>query len=100
MIAPRGRRQNDRNREVIPKPLAIQLLRILNGGNMPGMFRDVALPTLGGVAFCKRWHMGYTYFGDLTQAASQLHPAGAIVDEVVAAMAEDKAARVETAAPT
>ena len=34
VIALRGQRRNDRNREVIPNPLAIQLLRILNGGNM------------------------------------------------------------------
>ena len=57
----------------------------------------MALPTLGGVDFCKRWHMGYTCFGDFPWAASHLHPAGAILDEVAATMATDRAARSASA---
>ena len=100
MVVPRGQLQNDREGEVFPNPYPIQRLRIHSGENMLGMFRDVSLPTLGGVAFCKRWHMEYTCFGDCLQAASHIHPVGAILDEVAAAMAADKAARAETAAPT
>ena len=67
---------------------------------MLGMCRYVALPTLGGVAFYKSWHMGYTCFKDFPWAASHLHPAGDIVDEVKTSMATDRAARVAYAAPT
>ena len=42
---------------------------ILIGENTPGMCRDVALPNIGSDAFCKRWHMGYTCFGDCPRAA-------------------------------
>ena len=100
VIVPRGRCWNDRNREVIPNPCPIQCLHILSGENMWGMCRDAALPTLGGVAFCKRWHMGYICFRDLPEAASHLHPMGAIMEKVAAMMAEDRAARAATAAPT
>ena len=51
MIVPKGRRQNDRDREVIPNPRPIQQLRIFSGQNTRGMCRDVDLPTLGGVPF-------------------------------------------------
>ena len=100
MIEPRGRRRNDCNREAIPNPCPIQRLRILSGENTRGVCRDVALPTLGSVAFCKRWHMGKTNFGDFPQAESHLHPTGDIVDEVAAAMVADRAARVATAVQT
>ena len=100
VILPRGWRWNERNREVIPNPCPIQRLRILSGENTRGMLWDVALPTLGGVAFCKRWHMGYTCFGDFLRAASHLHSVGDIVDELEAAMATDRAARAASAVPT
>ena len=61
---------------------------------------DVVLPTLGSAAFYKRWHMGYTYFGDCPWAASHFHPAGAIVNNVAAVMVTDRAARAVSAAPT
>ena len=51
MVVPRGRHQNDRNGEVITNPCFIQRLRILSGENTRGMCQDVALLTLGGVAF-------------------------------------------------
>ena len=60
----------------------------------------MAFPTLGGVFVCKRWHMGYTCFGDFLRAASHIHPVGAIMDEVAEAMAAERAARAATAAPT
>ena len=100
MIIPRGRRRNYRDGEVVPNPRPIQRLRIFSGENMRGMCRDVALPTLGGFAFCKRRHMGHTCFGDFSQADSHLHPTGAVVHEVAAAMAEYIAARAASAAPT
>ena len=100
MILPIGRRRNDRNGEIIPNPFPIKRLRILSGGNMRGIFRDVALPTLGGVAFCKMWHMGYTCFGDFLRVVSHPHPTGAIVDKVEAAMAADRSVRAAYAAPT
>ena len=62
VIVLRGRHWNDRYREVITKPCTIQRLSILSEKKTRGMCRDVALPTLRGVAFCKRWHMGYTCF--------------------------------------
>ena len=99
-ILPRGRRRNEGTGEVIPNPRPIQCLRILSGENTREICRYVDLPTLGGVAFCKRCHMGYTCFGDGPRAASNLHPAGAIVDEVATVMAADRAAREATAAPT
>ena len=97
---PRGRRQNECNGEVIPNPCPIQRLRILSGESTRGMCLHLALPTPGGVAFSKRWHMGYTYFGDCLRAASPLHPAGDILDEVASEMAMDRAARSASAVPT
>ena len=93
VIVPRGWRRNDRDGEVIPNPRPIQHLWILIGENTRGVCRDVALPTLAGVAFCKRWHMGYTCFGDCPQAASHHHPVEDIVDKVAAAMEADRATR-------
>ena len=57
----------------------------------------MAIPTLSGVAFCKRWHMGYTCFEDCPRAASHIHPTGDIVDEVVAATAANIKAVVDVA---
>ena len=51
VILTRGQRRNDRNMEVIPNPCPIQLLHILSGENTREVCRDVALPTLVGVAF-------------------------------------------------
>ena len=99
-IAPRRQRQNDRDGDVISNPRPFQRLHILSGENRRGMRRDVALPTLGSVAFCKRWHMEYTCFGYFLRAASHLHPVGDIVDEVAAAMAADRAARAANEVPT
>ena len=64
------------------------------------MCRDIALPTIGSFDFLKRWHMEYTCFGYFPRAESHLHPSGDIVDNVAEAMAEYRAAKVETAAPT
>ena len=63
MIVPRGRRRNDCNNEVITNPRPIERLCIVSGVNTRGVYRAVALPNLGGFAFYKRWHMGYTCFG-------------------------------------
>ena len=84
VIVPWGRHQNDRNGEFIPNPRPIQRLCILNAENTRRMCRDVALPTLGGFAFFKRWHMSYTCFRDFPRAASHLHPTRDIVDKVTA----------------
>ena len=64
------------------------------------MCQYVTLPTIGGVAFCKRWHMEYTGFGGFSWAASHIHPAGSIVDEVSLAMLADRSAKAATAVPT
>ena len=50
-------------------------------------------PTLGRVTFCKRWHMGHTYFRDCSRKASHVHLSVAMVDTILAAMAEDQSAR-------
>ena len=100
VILLRGGRRNDHNVKVILNPRPIQRLWILIGENTRGVCLDVALPTLGGIAFCKRWHIGYTCFGIFPRAASHHHPAGDIVDKVAAAMEVDQATRVETAVPT
>ena len=44
---------------------------------------EVALPTLGGVAFCKIWHLG-----------SHVHPPVTVVDEVAAAITAERAAEL------
>ena len=100
VIGTRGGCWNERDGEVITNPHTIQRLRILSGENTRGMCWDVALPTLGGIAFYKRWQMGYTCFGDCLRSASHLHPTGAILDEVAAAMTADRATRSASAAPT
>ena len=94
LVAPRGCRRKDRSGEAIAKPRPIQCLRLLPGENTRGICREVALPTLGGVAFCKRWHLGYTCFGDFPRAASHVHPPVAVVNEVAALMAGERAAEV------
>ena len=92
VIVTKGRRWNDATGRS-PHNHPIQRLHIPSGDNTQGMCRDVALPTLGGIAFCKRWHMGYTCFGDCPQAASHHHPVEDIVDKVAAAMEADRATR-------
>ena len=51
MIVPKRWRHNDHDREVIPNPSLIQWICILSGVNTQGMCWDVALITLGSVAF-------------------------------------------------
>ena len=91
-MAPQGRLRKDRSREANANPWPIQRLRLLPGENTQGMYREVALPTLGGVAFCKRWHLGYACFRDCPRAASHVHPPVVVVDEVAAAMMAERAA--------
>ena len=64
LVAPQGRCRNERNGEAIANLRHIQRLRLISRENTRGMCREVALPTLGGVTFCKRWHMGYACFRD------------------------------------
>ena len=75
-------------------PRTIQRLRLLPGENTRGICREVALLTLGGVALCKRWHLGYACFGDCPRAASHIHSPVAVVDEVAAAMTAERAAEL------
>ena len=98
LVAPRGCQHKDRIREAIANQRPIQRLRLLLGENTRGMCREVALPTLGGVAFCKRWHLGYTCFGYCPRAALHIHPPVAVVDEVAAAMTVERTAEVVTTA--
>ena len=91
LVAPRGRRRKDRSGEAIANPRPIQRLRLLPGENTRGICRDLALPTLGGVAFCNRWHLGYACFGDFPRAASHIHPPVSVVDEVAAALTVERA---------
>ena len=93
-MAPRERRREDRSKEAIANPRPIQCLRLLPGENTRGVCREVALPTLGGFAFYKRWHLGYACFGDCPRAASHVHPPVAVVDEVIAAMTAERAAEL------
>ena len=78
---------------MVANPRPIQRLRLLPGENTRGMCREVAFPTLGGVTFCKRWHLGHTCFRDCPRRASHTHPPVAIVDTVAALMEEDRTAR-------
>ena len=94
LVAPQGRRREDRSGEVITNSRPIQRLRLLPGENTRGMCREVALPTLGGVDFCKRWHLGYACFKDFPRAASHVHLPVAVVDEVAAVMTAERAAEV------
>ena len=94
LVAPRGRRREDRSGESIANPRPIQSLCLLPGENTRGMYREVALPTLGGVTFCNRWHLGYAFFGDFPRAASHVHPPVAVVDEVAAEMTAERAAEL------
>ena len=82
-MAPRGRRREERGGQVVSNPRPIQSLRLLPGENTRGICREVALPTLGVVAFCKRWHLGYGCFGNCPRSASHIHPLVSVVDEVV-----------------
>ena len=50
-VAPRGRRREERGGQAVSNPRPIQRLRLLPGENTWGICREVALPTLGGVAF-------------------------------------------------
>ena len=75
-MVPWGRRREDCSGEVIANPRPIQRLSLLPEENTRGICREVALPTLGGVAFCKRWHLGYVCFGDCPRSASHVHPPG------------------------
>ena len=99
MIIPRGRHKNDRNREVIPNPRRIQRPGILSWENTRCVCWVVAFPTLSGVALYKSWHMRYTCFWYFPLEASHIHPVGAIVNKVAAAMVVNRATRAATAEP-
>ena len=94
LVAPRGRRREDRSGEALANLRPIQRLRLLPGENTRGMCREVDLPTLGGVALCKRWYLEYACFGDCPRAALHVHPPVAVVDEVAAAMTVERAAKL------
>ena len=47
-----------------PNPRLIQNLCLLSGDNTRGMCCNIALPVLGGAAFCNQWHMGFTCFAE------------------------------------
>ena len=76
----------------------IQRLRLLPDENTRGICREEALPTLGGVAFCKRWHLGYGCFGYCPRGASHIHPPVSVVDKVAAALMAEQAAGTATTA--
>ena len=71
-----GRRREDRGEQAVSNPRPIQRMHLLPGENTRDICREVSLPTLGGVAFCKRWHLGYGCFEDCPRAASHIHPPG------------------------
>ena len=83
------RRRKERGGQAVSNPRPIQRLRLLPGENTRGICREVALPTLGEVAFCKRWHLRYGCFGDCPRAASHIHPPVSVVDEVAAAFRQE-----------
>ena len=97
-MAPIGRRREERGRQTVSNPRPIQRLHLLPGENTRGICREVALPTLGGVAFCKRWHLGYGCFGDCPRAASHIQPPVLVVDKVVAELTAERAAGTAIAA--
>ena len=97
-MAPRRRRREERGGQVVSNPRPIQRLSLLPGENTRGICREVALPTLGGVAFCKMWNLGYGCFGDCPQAASHIHPPVSVVDEVAAELTAERAAGTATKA--
>ena len=98
MAAPWGRRHEERGGQVVSNPRPIQRLHLLPGKNTRGICREVALPTLGGFSFCKRWHLRSGYFGDCPRAASHIHPPVSVVDEVAAALTAERAAGTATTA--
>ena len=97
-MAPRGRRREERGRQAVSKPRPIQHLHLLPVENTRGICREVSLPTLGGVAFCKRWHLVYGCFGDCPRAASHIHPPVLVVDKVAASLTAERAAGTATTA--
>ena len=92
LAAPRARRREDRSKATIANPRPIHRLCLLPGENTRGICREIAFPTLRGVAFCKRWNLGYACFGDCPRAASRIHLPVSVVDEVAAAMTAERAA--------
>ena len=74
----------------LPNPHSIQRLRLLLEGNTCRIFRNVALLILGGAAFFKLWHMGFSCFKDCPWKGSHTHPSAAVEKKVAAAMATDR----------
>ena len=78
---PRQRRGGGDGGDPCPNPHPIQRLRLLLGENTPGVC------ILGGAAFCKRWHLGFSCFSKCPWKGSHIHPSVVVVDKVVVAIA-------------
>ena len=89
-MEPRGRRRKERGGQAVSNPRPIQSLHLLPGENTRGICREVALPTLGGVDFFKRWHL-WVLWG--FPAGGFPHPPPlSVVDEVAADLTAERAA--------
>ena len=84
--APTGQSLGGTDGDPCPNACPIQRLRLLLRENTQGVCQNAALPILGGVEFCKRWHMGLSCFREFPKKGSHVQPSVAVVEKFAQAM--------------
>ena len=87
--SPPGNIWGGTNREPCPNPCPIPCLHLLLMENRIRVYQNVKLPILGGAAFWKRWHLGFSCFKKCPCKGSHIHPLAAVVDKVAGVMMTD-----------
>jgi len=86
-------------REGLPiiNPHPIRQLCLKVGENIRGILGSVALPSINGSVFFKRWYLGITCFVGSPRPGSHSHSAVAVIGTVSNALLVERAATVAAA---
>ena len=75
----------------LTNPARISVLTIRAGDNTRDVLRNVALPTLGGSLWCKRWHHGGRCFSDCDRKGSHIPPTAVALKTVTTTLKLERA---------
>ena len=75
------------NEAPYPNPNPIQRLCLMPDENTFRMCQNISLSILGGAAFCKLYHAGFTRFTEFPRKGFHVHPLTSLIDKEAVAMA-------------
>ena len=75
----------------LTKPARISVLTLRVGEKTHNVLRNVALPTLGGSVWCKRWHHGGHCLSGCDSKGSHIPPTAAALAKVTATLKIERA---------